>query len=105
MSEQYDDFKDNKDDFKLPLLAELEGKNIIIEEVKFDTSAYGRYAIIGLIVEGHEKAGTQHFRSGGKAILNQLDRIVEQTLSKGRKSRGSITKPADKNYFIIAPPL
>lgn len=98
------DFEDNTQDFELPLLSELEGQTVIIQDVTFNHSGYGKYAVINLVVEGHEKAGTQIFRSSGAAIVNQLETMHENVLSKGGFVRGTITKPAGKKYFVFKKP-
>lgn len=98
------DFVDNTEDFELPLLGDLEGEIFVLESVKFDSSSYGAYAVIGLTLESNPKAGTQYFRSSGTAILNQLERIKENAFNKDLTMRVKLVKPEGKKYFVFVPP-
>ena len=104
MANKVVDFEDNSKDFELPLLAELENKIVVLKEVRFGTSTYGKYGVITLNIEGDKDTEDKLYRSGGAAIINQLAHMEENIFSKSEWVRAKIIKPEGKKYFVFMTP-
>jgi len=77
-------------DFSKPLISELEGKEIVITNVRFDSSKYGEYAVITT------EDGKQ-YRTSGMVLLKQLREL--QKYLQQYKVRAKVKKI--KNYYIL----
>jgi len=77
-------------DFSKPLISELEGKEIVITNVRFDSSKYGEYAVI-------TTDDGKQYRTSGMVLLKQL-RELQKYLEK-YKVRAKVKKI--KNYYIL----
>lgn len=79
-------------DFSLPLLSELEGQEIEIMAVRFDSGMYGEYAVIS--------TDKGEYRTGNKVILKQLHQIEKHLGNDNVKCK--VAKVKNKYYMLVS---
>jgi len=78
-------------DFNLPLLSEINGQTITIEEVAFKKGKFGEYAVI-------RTTDGKKYRTANEVVLNQLKDMQKYL----EKYTVEATVKKVKNYYILA---
>lgn len=84
------DILNRGNDFSLPLVSELEGKEITIENIRFGAGKYGEYAVITL-------DNGKEYRTSSMVLLEQLKEL--QKYINDYKITGTVKKV--KKYYML----
>jgi len=80
-------------DFSLPLLSSLEGQEIEIYGVRFDSGMFGEYAVV--------KTDKGEFRTSSSVLLKQLHALQKHLAKDSVRAR--VTKVKNRYYMLVSP--
>jgi len=77
-------------DFRIPLLTELEGQTFVMKNVVFRKGKFGEYAVVDV-------EGKGEYRTSSEVLIDQLKRIAQHIIGEGVEAK--LVKR--KNYYTF----